>query len=64
MRKLKSNSGAKKRFRRRGKGFKYRKAERNHILTKKPQKRKRQSRKQSSVSKQDGKSIERMLNGS
>lgn len=62
--KLKSKSGAKKRFRARANGYKYRNAERGHILTKKTQKRKRQHRGQDSISPADERSIRRMLKGS
>lgn len=44
MPKQKTNSGAAKRFRRTAKGFKHRRTNRNHILTKKAPKRKRQLR--------------------
>jgi large subunit ribosomal protein L35 len=44
MPKLKSNRGAAKRFRATGNGFKHRGTARNHILTKKSTKRKRQLR--------------------
>lgn len=61
MPKLKSNSGAAKRFRRTAKGFKHRKANRNHILTKKAPKRKRQLRGLESVAAADTRRIDRML---
>lgn len=64
MSKLKTKSGAKKRFRARANGYKYRNAERSHILTKKAQKRKRQHRGQDSISAADVRSIRRMLTGS
>ncbi len=44
MPKLKTNRGAAKRFRATANGFKCRASHRNHILTKKPTKRKRQLR--------------------
>ncbi len=44
MPKMKTNRGAAKRFRRTAGGFKHRRANRNHILTKKAPKRKRQLR--------------------
>ena len=44
MPKLKTKSGAAKRFRKTAKGFKHRKANRNHMLTKKGSKIKRQAR--------------------
>ena len=44
MPKLKTNRGAAKRFRRTANGYKHRRAYKNHILTKKASKRKRQLR--------------------
>ncbi|MCZ0945290.1 MAG: 50S ribosomal protein L35, partial [Gammaproteobacteria bacterium] len=44
MPKQKTHSGAAKRFRRTATGFKHRRTNRNHILTKKSSKRKRQLR--------------------
>ncbi len=64
MPKLKTKSGAKKRFRPRSGGFKYRHAERGHILTKKSQKRKRHNRGQFAIGAADERSIRRMLTGS
>ncbi len=61
MPKLKTNRGAAKRFRRTANGFKHRKAFRNHILTKKAPKRKRQLRGLEAVSAADTKVIARML---
>lgn len=61
MPKMKSNSGAAKRFRRTAKGFKHRKANRNHILTKKAPKRKRQLRGLEAVSPADVGRLRRML---
>ena len=61
MPKLKSNSGAAKRFRRTANGFKHRQAYRNHILTKKPSKRKRQLRGLEEVSHADVARVRRML---
>ena len=61
MPKLKSNSGAAKRFRRTAKDFKHRKANRNHILTKKGPKRKRQLRGLENVAAADTRRIDRML---
>ncbi len=64
MPKLKSNRGAAKRLLRTGKGgFKFRRAFRNHILTKKPQKRKLRLRKMSLLHAADTKSAERLLRG-
>lgn len=61
MPKLKSNSGAAKRFRRTAKGFKHRQAYRNHILTKKAPKRKRQLRGLEQVAAADVARIRQML---
>ena len=61
MPKLKSNSGAAKRFRRTAKGFKHRQANRNHILTKKAPKRKRQLRGLERVADADVARIRQML---
>ncbi len=61
MPKLKTNRGAAKRFRRVGSGFKHRRVNRNHILTKKSQKRKRQLRGFERVSAADTASLRRML---
>jgi large subunit ribosomal protein L35 len=62
MPKLKSNSGALKRFRRTGKGgFKHRSANRAHINTKMTTKRKRHLRGMSQVAKADVPSINQML---
>jgi large subunit ribosomal protein L35 len=62
--KLKSNRGAAKRFRKTANGFKHRNQGRNHILTKKAQKRKLGLRRPSMVCKSDILSVERMLHGS
>ena len=64
MPKLKSNRGAKKRFKPTAKGYKYRQAHRNHILTKKSTKRKRNLRCMHQVDPSDVLSVRRMLNGS
>jgi len=61
MPKLKTKRGAAKRFRRIGSGFKHRRTNRNHILTKKPQKRKRRLRGFESVAAADVPSLKRML---
>ena len=62
MSKLKTNSGATKRFKVRGSGsIKRKSAFRNHILTKKAQKRKRQLRNASAIRECDVKSVQRML---
>ena len=61
MPKLKSNRGAAKRFRKTASGFKCRSANRNHILTKKTTKRKRQMRATGRVNQSDVRSVSRML---
>ena len=61
MPKMKTNRGAAKRFRRTSTGFKHRKANRNHILTKKAQKRKRQLRGLDDVAAADAPALRRML---
>lgn len=61
MPKLKSNRGAAKRFRKTASGFKHRGTARNHILTKKSTKRKRQLRGVIGVSKVDLPSVDQML---
>ena len=63
MPKLKTNRGAAKRFRRTAKGFKHKQTNRNHILTKKAQKRKRQLRGLEDVAAADVKAVRRMLPG-
>ena len=62
MPKMKTNRGAAKRFKRTAKGgFKRAQAFKNHILTKKSTKRKRQLRGTEAVHEGDHKSITRML---
>jgi large subunit ribosomal protein L35 len=61
MPKLKTNRGAAKRFRRTANGFKHRKTFRNHILTKKDQRRKRRLRGLQETSPADNKAVRRML---
>lgn len=61
MPKMKSHSGARKRFRKTGKGFKHRAANRNHILTKKAKGRKRNLRGLRECSPGDVKIIRKML---
>ena len=62
MPKMKSNSGAKKRFKKTGSGrIKRKKAYASHILTKKSQKRKRKLRQDALVDKSDEKRINKML---
>ncbi len=62
--KLKSNRGAAKRFKKTAGGIKHRGGFRNHILTKKSQKRKRQLRGANMVDKADVLSVTRLLHGS
>ncbi len=61
MPKMKTNSGAAKRFRRTSKGYKHRQSFRNHILTKKSTKRKRQLRHLKDIAPADVPLIKRML---
>ena len=61
MPKLKTNRGAAKRFRRTGSGFKHRRTNRSHILTKKPRKRKRRLRGFGLASPADTPRLKRML---
>ncbi|HUF20277.1 MAG TPA: 50S ribosomal protein L35 [Burkholderiales bacterium] len=61
MPKLKTNRGAAKRFRRTSSGFKHRQTNRNHILTKKAHKRKRQLRGLEPVAAADTPGLRRML---
>jgi len=61
MPKLKTKSGAAKRFRKTSSGYKHRKANRNHILTKKAPKRKRQLRGFDGVSAADVPALRRLL---
>ena len=62
MSKMKTNRGAAKRFRRTGKGgYQRAQSHRNHILTKKPSKRKRQLGRTAQVADADVKSVRRML---
>ncbi len=62
MPKMKSNSGAKKRFARTGTGrLKRQRAFSSHILTKKSPKRKRRLRQDTLVNKSDEKRINRLL---
>jgi len=62
MPKMKTNRGAAKRFKRTGTGkLKRRCANRNHILTKKTNKRKRQLRAMPSVHSSDHNAVDRML---
>jgi len=64
MPKLKTNRAAAKRFKPRGNSFKFRRANRSHILTKKSQRRKRNLRALTQVKQCDKKMIERLLIGS
>ncbi|CDZ16439.1 50S ribosomal protein L35 [Candidatus Johnevansia muelleri] len=61
MYKIKSNRGATKRFKKTAIGFKHKQSFRNHILTHKSSKRKRQLRKLKPISAYDCKSVSRML---
>ncbi len=62
MPKQKTNRAAAKRFLKKGSGFKHRRGNRSHILTKKGPKRKRQLAKNADVNKSDVKSVKFMLN--
>lgn len=59
--KIKTKSGAAKRFKKTANGFKHRQANRGHILTKKTTKRKRHLRGQKMVHASDVRSVARML---
>ncbi|RVU32226.1 MULTISPECIES: 50S ribosomal protein L35 [Neptunomonas] len=61
MPKIKSNSGAAKRFKKTANGFKHKQAFKSHILTKKSTKRKRQLRPMLQVHAADKALIRRML---
>lgn len=61
MPKMKSVSGAAKRFKKTGNGFKHKQSFRSHILTKKSTKRKRQLRNMKQVHDADQALITRML---
>lgn len=63
MPKMKSHSGAAKRFKVTKSGkVKYRRQNRSHILTKKRRKRKRQLRKSAYLNEKDGKRIKKIIN--
>ncbi|WP_191603166.1 50S ribosomal protein L35 [Marinomonas algicola] len=61
MNKIKSHSGAAKRFKRTANGFKHKQSHTSHILTKKSTKRKRQLRALHQVAQSDKALIVRML---
>ena len=61
MPKLKTNRGAAKRFRATASGYKCRRVNRNHILTKKGTKRKRQLRATGRIDQSDMHAVDRML---
>lgn len=61
MPKMKSHSGASKRFKKTANGFKHKQAFKSHILTKKSTKRKRQLRPMLQVHAADKKLVQRML---
>ena len=61
MAKLKTHSGAKKRFKITGSGLKRKRANKSHILTKRSTKNKRQLRGTVPISKSDQKKVIRML---
>ena len=62
MAKLKTHSGAKKRFKITGSGLKRKRSNKSHILTKRSTKNKRQLRGTVPISKSDQKKVSRMLN--
>jgi large subunit ribosomal protein L35 len=61
MPKMKVHSGASKRFKKTGSGYKHKQAFRNHILTKKSTKRKRHLRNMQDIAPADVPLINRML---
>lgn len=61
MPKLKTNRGAAKRFRRTAKGFKHKRSNKSHILTKMAPKRKRQLRGFRNVSAADQAAVARLV---
>jgi len=61
MPKMKTHRGAAKRFRRTSAGFKHRRANKSHILTKMASKRKRQLRQFNAVSEGDKRTVKRLL---
>ncbi|MEO9656196.1 50S ribosomal protein L35 [Marinomonas dokdonensis] len=61
MSKIKSHSGAAKRFKRTANGFKHKQSHTSHILTKKSTKRKRHLRAMKSIAASDKALITRML---
>ncbi|MBB71360.1 MAG: 50S ribosomal protein L35 [Legionellales bacterium] len=61
MPKMKTKSGAAKRFKRTANGFKHRRTNRAHILTKKAKKRKRHLRGTNQVTKCEVKTVVKML---
>ena len=61
MPKIKSHSGAAKRFKRKGTGFKRGQSHRSHILTKKSTKRKRHLRADITVNAADNAAVKKML---
>ena len=58
---MKTNSGASKRFKKTGKGYKHRQSHRAHILTKKSTKRKRHLRGMKDIAPADVPLIKKML---
>ncbi|MYA17912.1 MAG: 50S ribosomal protein L35 [Gammaproteobacteria bacterium] len=58
---MKTNRGAAKRFRRTAKGFKHKRSNKSHILTKMAPKRKRQLRGFADVSAADKAAVKRMV---
>ena len=58
---MKTSSGVAKRFKRTAKGYKHRQSFRNHILTKKSSKRKRQLRGMQDLARADVPAVKRLL---
>ena len=61
MPKLKTNRGAAKRFRRTAKGFKHKRSNKSHILTKMAPARKRRLKGMSAIAKADEAAVRRMV---
>ena len=62
MGKIKTHSGARKRFKKTGNSLKRKRSNKSHILTKRSTKNKRQLRGTVSISKNDKKKVNRILN--
>lgn len=62
MPKIKTHSGAKKRFKKTANGFKFKRANKRHLALAKTQKQQRQKRAKSQLNKADVSMVERLLN--